>query len=177
MKEHKLKIEDFELDEIESIEFIGEEDTIDITVEDTHMFFANDIYTHNSSLTATLVESNQIGGSIKRGQIGHFVFSIAKTLQQKEEGRATLAILKSRFGKDGVVFDDIEFDNGKMSVDTSKSSGLTITASKDKKVSKNNERVAELLSARNGLLKKTSFEGDVLSNDKDDLDEVLESEK
>ena len=116
MREHDLKLEDFDLDEIESIELIGEEDTIDITVEDTHMFFANDIYTHNSSIGAEVVEANQMGGSIKKGQIGHFVVSIAKTLDQKENGTATMAILKSRFGKDGIVFQDIQFDNATIQI-------------------------------------------------------------
>jgi len=117
MKEHDLKLDDFELDEIESIELMGEEDTIDITVDGTHMFFANDIYTHNSSISAAVVEAHQMGGSIKKGQIGHFIVSIAKTLEQKENGTATMAILKSRFGKDGVIFEDIVFDNATIQID------------------------------------------------------------
>ena len=66
-----------------------------------------------------------IGGSIKKGQIGHFIVSVAKTLEQKEEGRATMAILKSRFGKDGVIFEDILFDNGTLIVDTEDSSDVS----------------------------------------------------
>ena len=49
---------------------------------------------NRSSIKATVVEADMIGGSIKKGQIGHFILSVAKTLEQKEEGRATLAILK-----------------------------------------------------------------------------------
>jgi hypothetical protein len=82
------------------------------------MFYANDIYTHNSSISAEVVESDQIGGSIKKGQIGHLIISVAKTLAQKESGRANIAILKSRFGKDGVIFNDCIFDNGTMTIDT-----------------------------------------------------------
>jgi hypothetical protein len=123
MKEHNLDSIDFELDEIESIELIGEEDTIDITVEETHMFYANDIYTHNSSLSAEVVEANQMGGSIKKGQIGHFIVSIAKTLDQKDDDTATMAILKSRFGKDGVIFKDIKFDNSRIQIDMGESKG------------------------------------------------------
>lgn len=119
MEKHNLNVNDFILDEIESIELIGEEDTIDITVEDTHMFFANDIYTHNSSIKAEVVESDQMGGSIKKGQIGHFVVSIAKSLDQKENGTANMAILKSRFGKDGIVLSDIKFDNATIQIDMS----------------------------------------------------------
>jgi hypothetical protein len=59
-----------------------------------------------------------MGGSIKKAQIGHFIMSVARTLPQKESGRATIAVLKSRFGRDGVVFEDCTFDNGKVYIDT-----------------------------------------------------------
>lgn len=77
---------------------------------------------NRSSIGASVVEADQIGGSIKKGQIGHFIVSIAKTLHQKENGMATMAILKSRFGKDGIVFNDIKFDNGTVSIDMSEDS-------------------------------------------------------
>lgn len=72
---------------------------------------------NRSSIRSTVVESDQMGGSIKKGQIGHFVVSIAKTLDQKENGTATMAILKSRFGKDGIVLEDIIFDNARIQID------------------------------------------------------------
>ena len=61
-----------------------------------------------------------MGGSIKKGQIGHFIVSIAKSLEQKENNTANMAILKSRFGKDGIVFEDIKFDNGTIQIDMGK---------------------------------------------------------
>jgi replicative DNA helicase len=72
---------------------------------------------NRSSIKATVVESDQMGGSIKKGQIGHFVVSIAKTLDQKENGTATMAILKSRFAKDGIILEDIIFDNSRIQID------------------------------------------------------------
>jgi len=138
MEKHDLNNEDFILDEIVSIELIGEEETIDITVEDTHLFFANDIYTHNSAINSTVVESDQMGGSIKKGQIAHFILSIAKGLEQKEAGTANIAILKSRFGKDGMVFEDVVFDNGTIQIemDAKSSNSVTITQAKDNRKSK-----------------------------------------
>lgn len=73
---------------------------------------------NRSSISADVVTGDQMGGSIKKAQIGHFIMSIARTLPQKESGRATLAVLKSRFGRDGVVFEDCTFDNGKVHIDT-----------------------------------------------------------
>ena len=80
---------------------------------------------NRSSIGANVVQADMIGGSIKKGQIGHFIVSVAKTLEQKEEGRATMAILKSIFGKDGVIFEDILFDNGTLIVDTEDSSDVS----------------------------------------------------
>lgn len=127
-------------DEIVSIELFGKEETIDITVKDTHMFFANDIYTHNSSIKANIVEADQMGGSIKKGQIGHFIVSIAKNLQQKENGTATMAILKSRFGKDGIVFEDIVFDNAKIQIDMN-SNSLPRTRIEQIKTKEDNDQI------------------------------------
>jgi hypothetical protein len=78
---------------------------------------------NRSSIGANVVEANQMGGSIKKGQIGHFIVSIAKTLDQKENGTATMAILKSRFGRDGIIFEDITFDNAKIQIDMGISKG------------------------------------------------------
>lgn len=73
---------------------------------------------NRSSISADVVTGDQMGGSIKKAQIGHFIMSIARTLAQKEGNRATIAVLKSRFGKDGVLFEDCTFDNGKVFIDT-----------------------------------------------------------
>ncbi len=103
-------------DEIVEIVEIEEGDTIDITVEDAHMFFANDIYTHNSGFGAELVDTGQMGGNIKRAQKTHFLMSVAKTQEQKNIGQANIAILKARFAQDGHVFKDCIFDNNTMEI-------------------------------------------------------------
>ena len=82
---------------------------------------------NRSSIGANVVEAHQMGGSIKKGQIGHFIVSIAKTLDQKNNGTATMAILKSRFGVDGEVLEDVIFNNGTMQIDMGeKSKKVTI---------------------------------------------------
>jgi len=103
---------------------------------------------NRSAIGAELVEANMMGGSIKKGQIGHFILSAAKTLEQKEEGRATLAILKSRFGKDGVVFEDILFDNGTLIVDTSDSRDVTLLEHEKGNKKKDSNFIQETLNKR-----------------------------
>lgn len=100
---------------------------------------------NRSSINAEIVDSSMIGGSIKKGQIGHFIVSIAKNLQQKEDGLATMAILKSRFGKDGVVFQDILFDNSKLIIDTTQTSTINLTNVNKFNEKKNQERVLKAL--------------------------------
>ena len=103
---------------------------------------------NRSSISAEVVEANQMGGSIKKGQIGHFIVSIAKTLDQKENGTATMAILKSRFGKDGIIFQDITFDNSRIQIDMGENKGgRSKSQHKQDKEHSNQERINSLLAA------------------------------
>jgi hypothetical protein len=103
---------------------------------------------NRSSIKANVVEADQMGGSIKKGQIGHFIVSIAKNLDQKENGTATMAILKSRFGKDGIIFEDIVFDNARIQIDMGQNMSGKSRVEHKKDVSRQDTaRVAEVFSA------------------------------
>lgn len=105
---------------------------------------------NRSSIGADVVEADQMAGSIKKGMIGHFIISIAKTLPQKEHGVATLAILKSRFGKDGIIFPDVKFDNATIQIDISKNTGGQTF------MEKNVEKAADTQDKISNLMKKAS---------------------
>lgn len=100
---------------------------------------------NRSSISSDIVRMDQMGGSIKRAQVGHLVISIAKSLQQKELGLATIAILKSRFGRDGIVFENCTFDNSRVYINTNKKNIITSFDYENNKeeniVSKNRESV------------------------------------
>jgi hypothetical protein len=104
---------------------------------------------NRSSINAETVDSSMIGGSIKKGQIGHFILSIAKSLEQKESGHANMAILKSRFGKDGIVFEDIIFNNGTLEIDISEEGerGKTFLETEEIKLERGQNRVTEVFEA------------------------------
>jgi replicative DNA helicase len=114
---------------------------------------------NRSSIKADVVEADQMGGSIKKAQIAHFVVSIAKTLDQKDKGTATMAILKSRFGKSGVIFEDIIFDNATIQIDMGKSDkGHNRTEYKRVVEVKNQDRINQVLSeaiSRKSILTST----------------------
>lgn len=95
---------------------------------------------NRSAINAEVVDSTMIGGSIKKGQIGHFILSVAKSLQQKENGTANMAILKSRFGKDGIEFHDVTFNNGTIQIDMSEDVGKGKTFMESTEIKKTNEQ-------------------------------------
>lgn len=101
---------------------------------------------NRSSISADVVTTDQMGGSIKKAQVGHVIISIAKSLQQKEMNLATIAITKSRIGKDGIIFENCKFNNGMLEIDTE--SSMTFLGMEDQKVEKNKNRVKELLEER-----------------------------
>ncbi len=96
---------------------------------------------NRESIASEVVTTNQMGGSIKKAQIGHVILSVAKTLEQKEHNLANLTLLKSRIGKDGVIFQNCKFDNQYLVIDTE--SQNTLLGHEEEKVQKNQNRAKE----------------------------------
>ena len=101
---------------------------------------------NRSSISSDVVTTDQMGGSIKKAQVGHVIISVAKSLQQKEMKLATIAITKSRIGRDGIVFENCKFDNELMEIDTE--SSVTFLGLEEQKEERNRNRVKELLEKR-----------------------------
>jgi len=73
---------------------------------------------NRESISSEVVTTNQMGGSIKKAQIGHVILSVGKTLEQKDHNLGTLTLLKSRIGKDGVIWQNCTFNNEYLIIDT-----------------------------------------------------------
>jgi replicative DNA helicase len=101
---------------------------------------------NRSSISSDVVTTDQMGGSIKKAQVGHVIISVAKSLQQKEMNLATIAITKSRIGKDGIVFENCKFDNELLVIDTE--SSVTFLGLEEQKEEKNRQRIKDLLEKR-----------------------------
>jgi replicative DNA helicase len=101
---------------------------------------------NRSSISSEVVTTDQMGGSIKKAQVGHVIISVAKTLQQKELKLATIAITKSRIGDDGIVFENCKFDNGMLEIDTE--SSMTFLGVEEQKEDRQRQRVKELMEKR-----------------------------
>ena len=97
---------------------------------------------NRESISSEVVTGDQMGGSIKKAQIAHVILSIGKTLEQKEHNLATLTLLKSRIGRDGVVFQNCKFNNEFLVIDTE--SQNTLLGHEQDEVQKRANRVAEV---------------------------------
>jgi len=111
---------------------------------------------NRSSISSDVVTTDQMGGSIKKAQVGHVIISVAKSLQQKEMKLATIAITKSRIGDDGVVFENCKFDNAMLDIDTE--STTTFLGLEEQKEERQRQRVKELLEKRQQKEKQKSLE-------------------
>ena len=101
---------------------------------------------NRNSISSDVVTTDQMGGSIKKAQVGHVIISVAKSLQQKEMKLATIAITKSRIGDDGIVFENCKFDNSMLEIDTDNS--VTFLGLEEEKEERNRQRVRDLLEKR-----------------------------
>ena len=109
---------------------------------------------NRSSISSEVVTTDQMGGSIKKAQVGHVIITVAKTLQQKEMNLATIAITKSRLGKDGVVFENCKFNNELIEIDTE--SSVTFLGFEEQQEERKRDRVKELLEKRKEREEKKS---------------------
>ena len=79
--------------------------------------------------------------------------SIAKTLEQKEHNLATLTLLKSRVGRDGVIFNNAKFNNEYLEIDTDYQN--TLLGFKENKEVETRERI------KNAIKYKEKVTGEV----------------
>jgi replicative DNA helicase len=107
---------------------------------------------NRESISSEVVTGDQMGGSIKKAQIAHVILSIGKTLEQKEHNLATLTLLKSRIGRDGIIWQNCKFDNRLLNIDTE--SQNTLLGHEEQRTQNNANRAAEAFKKRQELANK-----------------------
>lgn len=70
------------------------------------------------SINLELITMDKIGGSVKKAQIAHIILSIARTVDDIANNKATIAILKNRAGGSGKIFNNVDFNNGTCNIST-----------------------------------------------------------
>ncbi len=74
------------------------------------------VQSNRSGLESEFVNTYQMGGSIKKAQKTHFLMSVAKSNDQKQDNTANIQILKARFAKDGLRFENAIFNNDTLEI-------------------------------------------------------------
>jgi hypothetical protein len=85
-------------DEITSIEEVGEMELVDFDVSGNHLFYANDILTHNSSTNETKnVDNSNVSDSIGTVMTADFMLFLLQDEQMKEKKEIVCKVTKNRF--------------------------------------------------------------------------------
>lgn len=83
-------------DEIISIEYLGEQETIDIETDGNHLFYANGILTHNSGYEEIEFDASHTAGGISKVYTADNAIAIYTTNTMKENGKYQLQLMKTR---------------------------------------------------------------------------------
>lgn len=71
-----------------------------------------------NSFGAELLGMEQAGGSVKKVQIAHIIMTIARTMENIKENKATIGIPKNRAGQAGAEIKGVNFNNGTCTITT-----------------------------------------------------------
>lgn len=104
---------------------------------------------NRSSISADIVNVDDMGGSIKKAQTAHIILSVAKSLEQKENKTANMTLVKSRIGPDGINFTNCKFDNEMMDIDVTEQD--TLLGHKLKKEELGVNRAASIYKKTHGI--------------------------
>lgn len=85
--------------EIVNIEEISEIDMIDIEVSGNHLFYANDILTHNSNSDVGLEDTSE---SFGLPATADFMFALVSTEELQDLGQIMVKQLKNRYNDPGI---------------------------------------------------------------------------
>lgn len=106
---------------------------------------------NRAAISSELITADKIGGSIKKAQFGHLIVGLGKTLEQKEMATGTITLIKNRFGRDGHVYENCLFDNGRMLIDTNAtvSIGAFVESKEKERQRRINEKYAQSIASKN----------------------------
>jgi len=134
-------------EKIALIELVGEEELYDIEVSHDHLFYANDILTHNSAYNNLEAGNESVSESMKTLHTLDSAFLILQTQEMKEAGKLKIVFTKNRFS--GITksfeigfdynhfrFEDKFFINGE---------NITETKSGDDDIEKFNDQLSGLM--------------------------------
>lgn len=139
---------------IEKIEYHGLEDTIDIEVlSESNLFYANDILTHNSSVSETDYDVSHIAGGISKINTADNVIAILTTDYLRQSGEYQIQFLKTRSSNGVGSRIYLSYDQKSLKIDDKIEGNTDPTSNK-----KDNEKLSDMLEKRLLSKKKTTEE-------------------
>jgi len=90
-------------DVIVSLDLMGEQETIDITVSGDNLFFANDILTHNSGMNSSDIDLTDTSESIGGPMTADLLLALISTQELEELNQIMVKQLKNRYA-DPTIF-------------------------------------------------------------------------
>lgn len=139
---------------IEKIEYHGLEDTIDIEVlSESNLFYANDILTHNSSVSETDYDVSHIAGGISKINTADNVIAILTTEYLRQSGEYQIQFLKTRSSNGVGSRIYLSYDQKSLKIDDKIEGNTDPTSNK-----KDNEKLSDMLEKRLLSKKKTPEE-------------------
>lgn len=116
-------------DEIVEIEYLGEQETIDINVSGNRLFYANDILTHNSAVEEIEYDHSHISGGISKINTADNVFGIFTSRHMREKGQYQIQLMKTRSSSGVGQKVDLQFNVDTLRIfDDGDSTGYTASA-------------------------------------------------
>lgn len=110
---------------------------------------------NRSAVRSEYVHGDQMGGNIKRAQKTHFLFSVAKSQEQKQDNLANVQIIKSRMTKDGQMYENAIYNNDTLEIRCIE--GMRPSNSNDKQSPRSNNK-------KDTPLQDLSFFNNVVAN-------------
>lgn len=137
---------------------------LDVMTKDYNIALWMTTQGNKDSFISDVVKMNQAGGSVTKVQIGGVIMSIARSLEDQDNNRATIAILKNRQGKAGQVF-EVVFNNGTSRITCEEvetfNSALEYDAWAVQKEQETRNRLAkDMISQLNKAQKENNFKAD-----------------
>lgn len=113
----KLDIENINFnDEILEIEYIGEIESMDINVSGNHLFYANDVLTHNSATGSTEADNSNVSDSMGSVMTSDFMLFLLQTPEMKENKEIIFKITKNRYtGRTDTWIMNIDYEHMRFS--------------------------------------------------------------
>lgn len=103
-------------DEIVKIEYVHEEELIDIEVSGNSLFYANDILTHNSAVNTTDADNSAISDSLGTAMTADFMLFLLQDEEMKARGEIVLKCTKNRFtGRTDTWMMNIDYEHMRFS--------------------------------------------------------------